>query len=201
MIIISDIHGCFYTLKRLLKKIPQGEPIVFAGDLVDRGPHSAQVIQFAIDNKIPSVLGNHEDLMMCDLGLNTNYQRGTWMMNGGLHTLDSYEAGKVSREHIEWLCHLPFFLKFDDLLVSHTGHGLVHDYDQMSALWAREHMFPDDGLYRVFGHTPEKNPIITDKFAMIDTGAAYRHHGYGVLTAFHWPSKQIYQQAYDESPC
>ncbi len=58
--------------------------------------------------------------------------------------------------------------------------------------------FPNDGKFRCFGHPVQKEPLITDTFACIDTGAAY--DGYRKLTAMLWPSKEIIQQDYNESP-
>ncbi len=83
MIIISDIHGCYKTLLKLLKQCPD-EQLVFLGDLVDRGPDSASVVRFAMDNKIPTLMGNHEDLMLSDHGLSPiEYDNGLWAYNGG----------------------------------------------------------------------------------------------------------------------
>jgi serine/threonine protein phosphatase 1 len=114
MIIIGDVHGNFDTLVALINKIPKEERdkgIVLAGDLIDRGPKSAEVVQFCIDNSnlIKVVTGNHEQ-MMVDEGLpeaayfmrNGTFNMsgsagiyggggpGLWLMNGGMETLDSY---------------------------------------------------------------------------------------------------------------
>src|SRR5690606_4590823 len=121
MLLISDIHGCYYTLRRLLAKCPD-EEIVFCGDLVDRGPHSNRVVEFAMKHSIPTVCGNHEDLMLAHLGLADGYQDGVWLMNGGGETLDSFGLS-VPRDVIGWVSRLPVFIQYGDLLVSHTGHG------------------------------------------------------------------------------
>lgn len=200
MILISDIHGCSNTLRRLIRKCPD-EQLIFCGDLIDRGPDSAAVVKFAMENKIPTVKGNHEDLMLGELGEHDHYEGGLWHVNGGGHALRSWN-GEVPEDVKSWALALPYFIKFDNLLVSHTGHGLVGDkpHGHLSALWHREPRFPSDGLFRVFGHTPEKNPVITTSYAMIDTGCAYASRGYGILTALQWPSMQIFQQDYDETP-
>ncbi len=41
-VVIGDVHGCFFTLKRLLKKIPQEAEIILAGDLCDRGNYTKE---------------------------------------------------------------------------------------------------------------------------------------------------------------
>ena len=90
VIVIGDIHGCYSTLKALLNKLPQGANISIAvsGDLIDRGPDSKRVVQWAIDNNIPVALGNHEK-MMIDF-YNGDTQGDVWLDNGGIETLKSY---------------------------------------------------------------------------------------------------------------
>lgn len=194
MLIISDLHGCYWTLRRLLRKCPD-ELLVFAGDLVDRGPHSREVVEFAMAQRIPTVMGNHDDMMMSSLLNDRESASYDWLVNGGVATLRSYE-GNVPDDVVAWMQALPVFLEYDQLLVSHTGHGLLAFDDRFSALWERDFSFPDDGRFRVFGHTQQPEPFVTSTFACIDTGAAYG----GRLTALRWPSMELYQQEYDESP-
>lgn len=196
MIIISDIHGCYYTLLRLLAKCPKDQ-VVFCGDLVDRGPHSRQVIEYAINNKIPTVMGNHEHMMLDYLDKNGNYADGTFQGNGGNVTLQSF-GGYIPVSVRLWLRTLPFHLEFGELLISHTGHG--KNPHQLSALWCRETTFPSDGLFRVFGHTPQKDALIADTYSNIDTGAAYGHYGLGKMTALQWPDMKVFEQEYNETP-
>jgi len=200
VIIISDVHGCYNTFRRLLRKCPD-EPLVLGGDNIDRGPRSAEMVRWIMDTQTPSVKGNHEDLMLGELGIVDHYDEGLWVMNGGGDAIKSWN-GLPPNDVRKWAFELPYYLKFDNLLISHTGHGLAGDkpHGHLSALWHRDPQFPDDGLFRVFGHTPAKEPVITSSYAMIDTGCAYQNRGYGTLTALQWPSMQIFQQPYDESP-
>ena len=188
LVIISDIHGCYYTLRRLLAKVPKGGQLVFAGDMIDRGPHSRHVIEYAIQHNIPCVTGNHEEMLQ---------DRDLWMRNGGYETLRSYH-GQIPPDHVAWIKRLPLKIELPNLLISHTGWGLSLNREQ--ALWDRSTEFPNDGLFRVFGHTPVSRAVITHQWANIDTGAAYKQLGYGKLTAFLWPQKEVIEQDYDESP-
>lgn len=61
--IIGDIHGCFTELHELLNKagILDDDLIIAMGDIVDRGPDSAQVLDFFSNNPSRlSLIGNHE---------------------------------------------------------------------------------------------------------------------------------------------
>jgi serine/threonine protein phosphatase 1 len=69
-IAIGDIHGDLEGLERVFSRLPKlekADTIVFVGDYVDRGPRSAQVIQFVRDlqergpAKVIALRGNHED--------------------------------------------------------------------------------------------------------------------------------------------
>ncbi len=195
MIIISDIHGCYHSLLALIARLPADDKIVFGGDLVDRGPRSADVIKYAINNNIPTVLGNHDHMMLDQLTRGVEYTPWTWGMNGGDTTMNSYRGRKSDLdEAVKWLATLPTFILEGDLLVSHTGHANIADpkHDVLDQVWARGMEFPDDGLFRVFGHTSFDEPIITDTYAAIDTGCAYI--GKGHLTAFQYPSKRVWTQ-------
>lgn len=62
---IGDVHGCFATLKELLRRIrfdPGHDRLWMVGDLVNRGPRSLEVLRWAIDqgDRLVTVLGNHD---------------------------------------------------------------------------------------------------------------------------------------------
>jgi len=61
-IIVGDVHGCVEELRLLLRKCGQakGDRVVLAGDLVAKGPDSQGVVQFAREDGLLAVLGNHD---------------------------------------------------------------------------------------------------------------------------------------------
>lgn len=197
--IISDVHGCYYTLLRLLNWLPASAEVIFGGDLIDRGPNSRQVVDFAMRNMIPTVMGNHEDLMLAHYGRESvGYEPGCWLMNGGEDTIESYGT-QVPASVLDWVEGLPMELKYGDLRVSHTAAGRCGD--RKRALWERDVPRAAYAGFRVFGHTPGKFVVMGENFARIDTGAAYASRGFGVLTAFLWPEMRVVSQPYDETPC
>jgi len=62
---IGDVQGCYEPLQALLRTIrfdPARDTLWFTGDLVNRGPRSADVVRFAMGlaERAVTVLGNHD---------------------------------------------------------------------------------------------------------------------------------------------
>ncbi|WP_162815031.1 metallophosphoesterase [Erythrobacter aureus] len=63
---VGDIHGCFDRLERQLDELgfdPDQDVLVLLGDLVDRGPHSDQALEWCDRAGVRRVLGNHEQIV------------------------------------------------------------------------------------------------------------------------------------------
>jgi hypothetical protein len=61
VLIVGDIHGCCDEFRLLLARYHQpGDTIILAGDLVNKGPKSAEVVRLARKLKCHAVHGNHE---------------------------------------------------------------------------------------------------------------------------------------------
>ena len=211
-VLVSDLHGMWYTLQALLAKVDEhlkGAPyqVICLGDLVDRGPYSRQVVEWAMANKIPTAQGNHEHLCV-DYHLNqlagkkSDYQEGIWLMNGGIKCLTSWTGkpferrSRLPRAAVAWMAALPLCIQlpeYPELCLSHTGHGLITKDSQhtaFDAVWSRSTEFPKDGLTRVYGHTPIKRIDTSGDAICIDTGAAYG----GRLSTLLWPSRHVIDQ-------
>ncbi|MCG8426117.1 MAG: symmetrical bis(5'-nucleosyl)-tetraphosphatase [Chromatiales bacterium] len=116
---IGDIQGCYDDFRRLLDKIgftPEKDKIWIAGDLVNRGPRSLEVLRYvkSLGERAISVLGNH-DLHLLAVAAGNNRHMGKD------HTLDAILAAPDRDELIEWLRHRP--------LLYHSkkrGYTLIH---------------------------------------------------------------------------
>ena len=111
-IIISDIHGSFYTMKKLLDDVkfnPEFDKLICLGDMCDRGKNTKMVWEFFynLQKDYPQhivLLGNHED--MFNLAIKeARYteqevvRQNHYFRNSGLTTLQSFypEATKENR--------------------------------------------------------------------------------------------------------
>ena len=103
---IGDIQGCFDELQAMLELLnfdQQKDQIWLAGDLVNRGPKSAEVLRFAKDlgpTAVKVVLGNHDlHLLANACGVTKHHHR--------LDTMDSVLNAPDRDELIDWLRRQP----------------------------------------------------------------------------------------------
>lgn len=64
LVFVGDIHGCRDELLALLDKVdfnPETDHLIATGDTINKGPHSAGVLDHLIKLNATSVRGNHED--------------------------------------------------------------------------------------------------------------------------------------------
>ncbi|MGV8955667.1 MAG: metallophosphoesterase family protein [Cypionkella sp.] len=210
---IGDVHGCRDELVQLESLIAAdaasltGEKwIVMLGDYVDRGPHSAAVLD-RLCARPPSgfrricLVGNHETMMLAFMSAPDS--SAEWLKFGGVETLASYGidvesfmranpkarhqilASYIPTEHIEFLQSLPVLLALPDTLFVHAGirPGFgIEDQIEDDLLWIREPFLSHPnplGIRVVHGHTPVSQPEIVGNRIAVDTGA----FGTGILTA------------------
>lgn len=123
-IVIGDVHGHYDALISLLEAIAPGknEAVYFLGDLIDRGPKSAEVVDFVYKNKYRCLLGNHEQMLL-EILRNKHLSGDmfqAWLYGGGYATLVSYNH-KIPQEHIDWMKKLPSYLDLGDVWLVHAG--------------------------------------------------------------------------------
>lgn len=211
-IIIGDIHGHYDGLLTLLEQVAPGQDdqVYFLGDLVDRGPKSAQVVEFVKNSPYHCLMGNHEQLMLSALppeGQNPQAWQA-WLYSGGHATITSYqEANIIPRDHLEWIQSLPVYLDLGDLWLVHAGvhpHLPIAEQSPSEFCWIRRefHNIPkpyfEDKLI-IVGHT------ITFTFEGIEPGVLAQGQGWlgidtgayhaksGWLTALDITNSKVYQ--------
>ena len=212
---VGDIHGCDDLLAELIERIDNDRRqrhaletvVVFLGDLIDRGPDSAKVIE-RLRNYAPAgvrpvfLAGNHEEVLLRLLDGDDSLV-ASWLKFGGLQCCASYgldpkalarmrsrEAGDAIRDAIPAL-HRDFLASFHDTvriggyLFVHAGirPGVALDAQAQSDLrWIRQPFLDDrrdHGFIVVHGHTISDGVEQPVNRIGIDTGA----YQSGVLTA------------------
>ncbi|MFT8274560.1 metallophosphoesterase [Kerstersia gyiorum] len=142
---VGDIHGCFSKLNAALRKVrfaPERDRLFAVGDLVDRGPESAQVIEWLSLPWFHSVCGNH-DLMIW------RYALGDPLPDVGLAAHDGQWLESLSesaqRRIGESLRGLPLAIEVE---TAHGPVGIVHadyPYDDWSVIQNDKLSAQDEG--------------------------------------------------------
>jgi bis(5'-nucleosyl)-tetraphosphatase (symmetrical) len=115
---IGDVQGCHDSLQRLLDKIrfdPCADRLWFTGDLVNRGPSSAEVVRFvaSLGDRAVAVLGNH-DLHL--LAIAAGVERAS-----ASDALGDILSANDSEYLLSWIAKRPLFHRDGQ-----AGYSLVH---------------------------------------------------------------------------
>ena len=212
---VGDIHGRLDLLDEVLARIEADiaarpaaiNHVIFLGDLIDRGPDSAGVIDRLRgwqpgDVRPVFLCGNHEEVLLRVLD-GERALLGDWLKYGGRECLSSYglppetlaglseaEAldrvrGAIPDEHRRFVAGFADTFAFGDYLFVHAGIrpgvGLAAQ-GQKDLRWIRQPFLDDardHGFVVVHGHSISEGVDQRGNRIGIDTGA-YRS---GILTA------------------
>jgi serine/threonine protein phosphatase 1 len=204
---IGDIHGRLDLLEILLEAIASdgasrpaaATTMIFLGDLIDRGPDSASVVerllQFSkagLDARF--LMGNHEEVFLRALKGDLRALR-LLIRIGGRETIFSYGIGpedyrnldfedlaallkeKVPAEHVEFLSSFERWIEVGDYLFVHAGlrPGVaLADQSSSDLRWIRDDFLrhrDSFGKLVVHGHSISDEVDVRSNRIGIDTGA------------------------------
>lgn len=200
--VVGDIHGCFHLLRQAMAEAGFNEGrdrLLSVGDLVDRGPHSDDALEWLAKPWFYAVRGNHEQMVID--AETVGVDPGLHCVNGALwfYQLTDVERRQFALEFAD----LPYAIEVDtpDGVI-----GLVHaevpgddwaafrdaltaaedsrpanfDHIERFALWGRDLIRGRSsfagvaGVDRVYvGHTPVADWQILGNVHYIDTGAVF----------------------------
>lgn len=226
--IIGDVHGCGDELEALLSRLghalswsegpsgrvasvshPEGRKLVFAGDLVDRGPRSPDVVRIAMAAIKAGgyvVQGNHDSKLYKWLD-----GRAVKIAHGLQQSIDQIQSEPAAfrSEAKQFLFDLRshYWLDRGRLAVAHAGlkeemigrgsaavrdfalygetTGEIDEYGlPVRADWAAKYR---GDCAVVYGHTPVVQAEWVNNTICIDTGCVFG----GALTALRWPEREL----------
>ena len=149
--VISDIHGYLSRMFDVLNKAKfdwDNDELYVLGDMIDRGPESAQALYWAVEkapDNVHFLLGNHEDMAFRpllsvedELSIDSYIYEKPWSWNGGYKTLDDCRdmyGSKWCHKAARWIRELPLYYIVEDKLLVHAGlcNGQVRRSDDFIA--------------------------------------------------------------------
>lgn len=160
-IVVGDVQGCLVELVQLaeeLKYDQHKDRLILAGDLLDRGPHSAGVVAWAMLYGAEAIMGNHEE---SHLRFRKHEQRAVAEpgYKNPMRERPPGEAHRVvyeslSKDQWKWLETRPKYIHIDDhWTVVHAGcspgkpiEELRRDYQHRYRKHAKMYNFGSDYL-------------------------------------------------------
>jgi bis(5'-nucleosyl)-tetraphosphatase (symmetrical) len=179
---VGDVQGCAAELRDLLGVAgfdPGGHRLALCGDLINRGPYSAGVLDLARRLEALTVLGNHEVALL--EGKRTA-------------TLDlvRQQLGSALEEWQAWLSSRPLFVRRDGYILVHAGIAPGKRPEECTRSELTEIRTVDGQPWFdrwrgpetvIFGHWAQRGKVDLPLCKGLDTGCVYG----GRLTGLWWP--------------
>ena len=158
--VVGDVQGCFRELLSLIKKInfdSKKDTLIFAGDLVNRGKESLEVMNFCMQNKksIKAVLGNHDFYLLYLIE-----------HKGKDKSLNKVLESKDAKKYYKWLKKLPLFIEIkiketnETFWITHAGIPYLWDIKLAKKLSKEvQKALKEDSfnlLNNIWGDTPKR---------------------------------------------
>ena len=204
---VGDVHGCLGLLDNLVAQIEGDDrardntqtQIIFLGDLIDRGPDSAGVVERLIGlaearGNVRFILGNHEEIFLRVLDGDIESLR-PFVRIGGRETILSYGVSerdyertdydellaliqaRVPQQHIDFLKSFEDRIEVGDYVFVHAGlrPGVAIETQRRADMrWIRSSFLDSDwdfGKLVVHGHSISDAVVVRANRIGIDTGA------------------------------
>lgn len=123
LMVVGDVHGCYHSLRHLVDEYwdPARAVLVQLGDLINKGPHSAQTLQYwmALQKDHPGQVhllrGNHEQLLLdC-------HQQNRKNLDYRRLVSDLKASALPLNQALRWLRTSPLSYYAPQALVTHAG--------------------------------------------------------------------------------
>lgn len=215
--VITDIHGCFLSFKKLWEdqlKPDAGDMVYFLGDYINKGPGSKQVLDFLMQlqesgsHQVKFLKGNHEQILLDVLrgyaDLDEFYDKG------GSFTLESFgvkEVGQIPPLYLSFFESLELYYETHDAYLVHAGFNFEYPdpFMDSEAMFTIRSFQVDNSIINnkkiIHGHVPTDLNTITRNFQQqsqvldIDGGCVYPYReGMGHLIGLELNSWDLYIQ-------
>ncbi len=212
--VVSDIHGCIKTFKKLLKKIEltKNDQLFILGDAVNKGPNSSKVLNQILklqqgDYQVFFIRGNHEQIIL-NCKKKTLAQRKRMLKS--VNALELLEGKKIKEEFVELLKKSYHYIETDTHFLVHAGFNHQENtfLDIKAMLQTRNFQYREQlfkGKQVIIGHTPSSTKKIMKDIkrqkpiVCIDNGCINTNEvGQGNLLCLDLDTMKTHAQKYTE---
>lgn len=206
IIAIGDIHGCHQEFAELLARLAPtpDDRLILLGDLVNRGPDSARVIDLALRHGALALLGNHEARLLAyrrtrnraalkedDEATCAQLEPRHWEYLEAMRLTHEEPAYNTVFVHGGFLPGSPWQSQPAEVVtriqvIDAEGRARRRSESPDAPLWAERWIGPP---FVVYGHTPRPDIFRLKWSAGIDTACVQGGH----LTAYVLPERRFVQ--------
>lgn len=216
-IAVSDIHGCFYSFKRLLEEkvnLQKEDALYLLGDYINKGPYSKKVLDYLMDLRqggyqLHLLRGNHEQELLNTLDGKSSMD--SLMSKGGQTLLRSFEVAhpqEIPSLYVEFIRSMDYFFELPDFYLVHAGFDFAKEnpfFESETLLNIRDYkvdLKKTKNRPLVHGHTPTDLEKIEESLRnrnslhySLDAGCAYKNNkNQAHLIALDLDSWQLFSQ-------
>ncbi len=210
-IVVGDVHGCYTEVGDLLEQVrfAQGvDRLIFVGDLINKGPHSCEVLKLLWQLRAEAVVGNHELALLAQASRTQPLRTDTAALMAALDqdlphwrpwlrtwprvlklTAEATESAAsyavVHAGIAPGMAYAKTPVRILTQIRTWDGHG-ARLFDEKDPPWFEAHAGPETVI---FGHWASRG-LVRRPFAWgLDTGCVYG----GMLTALVLPEQRLVQ--------
>lgn len=196
-IVVTDIHGCYYSLRYLLERevqLQKYDALYLLGDYINKGPYSKEVLDYLLELRTAGfqlhlLRGNHEQELLKVLEGKTDLDG--LMSKGAITLLKSFgvqHPRQIREPYISFVRSMHYFFELPDYYLVHAG----FDFSQDNPFTASETLLNIRGYEvdkektgnrpLIHGHTPTDVALILQSLRernslhySLDAGCVYRN--------------------------
>ncbi|MCY4513031.1 MAG: metallophosphoesterase [Bdellovibrionales bacterium] len=209
--LVGDIHGCFFEFMDLLETLnydSQKHRLILMGDIINRGPHSWEMLQWVKIHNVEAIQGNHEEAF-------TRFARRNRPITPALDELKQ-QMGKDLEDWLTWIESWPLYIEEEDFIAVHAGLApekhpkdsdirtllYIRTWDEKNKTLGDSSHPPWYEFYKgnkliIYGHWAKQGLQVRQNTIGLDSGCVYGKKLSGILL----PERKIFQVPARQNYC
>ena len=201
--LVGDIHGCFFEFLDLLNAVNYDQTkhrLILLGDIINRGPHSWEMLKWVKSQNVEVIQGNHEEAFI-------RFARRNRPITPTLDELKQ-QMDKDLENWLTWMESWPLYIEEEEFIAVHAGlapgkHPKDSDIRTLLYVrtWDEKNQTIGDNTHSpwyefytgekliIYGHWAKQGLQIRQNTIGLDSGCVYGKKLSGILL----PERKIFQ--------